>query len=48
MNVTGVQAAGVQGNGGQTKTASATSTTNSSNTTANVTNQSRNTSQQIV
>ena len=41
MNVTGVQAAGVQGNGGQTKTASATSTTNSSNTTANVTNQSR-------
>ena len=39
MNVTGVQPAGVQG--GQTKMASATSTTNSSITTANVTNQSR-------
>jgi hypothetical protein len=36
MNVTGVQPAG-----GQTKMASATSTTNSSTTTANVTNQSR-------
>ncbi len=40
-NVTGVIPAEVQGNGGQNKTASAPSTTNSSNTTANVTNQSR-------
>jgi hypothetical protein len=41
MNVTGVTPAGVQGNGGQNKTASAPSTTNSSNATANVTNQTR-------
>ena len=40
-NVTGLQPAGVQGNGGQNKTASAPSTTNSSNATANVTNQTR-------
>ena len=43
MNVTGVQPAGIQGNGGQTKMAPVTSTTNPSNTTANVTNQSRTT-----
>jgi hypothetical protein len=40
-NVTGAIPAEVQGNGGQNKAASAPSTTNSSNTTANVTNQSR-------
>ena len=40
-NLTGAIPAELQGNGGQNKTASAPSTTNSSNTTANVTNQSR-------
>ena len=40
MNVTGIPAAGIQsGGGGQSKVASVTATTNSSNTTATVTNQ---------
>jgi hypothetical protein len=43
MNVTGVSPAGTQGasGGGQSKVASPTTTTNPSNTTATITNQTR-------
>jgi hypothetical protein len=41
MNVTGVSPTGAQGGGGQSKMASSTATTNSSNATAAVSNQTR-------